>query len=344
MFPLADHPLGRNDLRQCLRIATAATLGFTICKLFDWNYGVFFTVYPVLLVGLVPVFNAHVARQFVAAAMINSVEVGLIAGFFSHLPLVMTLVVFALFFVRFRLMSRGLLFLFGASSLVSLSVMFHFASYETTDLHDMLTSNVVASSMAVVLAALVTYLFPDVEPRKPPPRVHKPANRIRHETLIGTIAATLSFVVFQVLDLEDSLSAQVASILILFPMHYRGVIIAARWRAMGIILGCCFGLVVQLVLYDFSDQLLLVVPLLWVCLMIGARMHVTEKVGSGVGFGTMTTVGILFGQYLEPNQDLVYSDLYRILSVCVSLVVTVTVVFILHLLLNRFPSTRLEID
>lgn len=39
---LWDHPMSENDFRQCLRIATGATIGFTLCKLFGWNYGVFF--------------------------------------------------------------------------------------------------------------------------------------------------------------------------------------------------------------------------------------------------------------------------------------------------------------
>ncbi len=337
---LIGHPLTPNDLRQCLRAATAGTLGFLFCKIFDWNFGVFFTVYPVLLVGLLPVFSRHIARQFIAAAMINSVEVGLIAGFFSHMPLVMTIIVFGLFFVRFRLMSRGPMLLFGVSSVISLSVMFNFASYPTTDLHDLLISNVVATWLSVLIAASVYFLFPDTQARQPPPPMVKTPERIRHETLIGTILATLSFLVFQTMNLHDSLSAQMASILILFPLHYRGIIVAARWRVIGVILGCCFGLLVQLLLYDNFHMLLLVLPLLWVGLMLSGRMHVTEKVGSGIGFGAMTTIAILFGQYLQPNQDLVYNDLYRISSVSVSLVVTLAAVYLAHSLLNLFSATR----
>ncbi len=52
-----------------------------------------------------------------------------------------------------------------------------------------------------------------------------------------------------------------------------------------------------------------------------------EKVGAGVGFASITTIGIMFGQNLHPYQDLVFSDLYRITSVTVSLVVTLTLVF-----------------
>ncbi|MGL6122872.1 MAG: DUF2955 domain-containing protein, partial [Shewanella sp.] len=40
---LRHSPLTANDLRQCLRIATGATIGFTLCKIFGWSNGVFFT-------------------------------------------------------------------------------------------------------------------------------------------------------------------------------------------------------------------------------------------------------------------------------------------------------------
>ncbi|MDP0902149.1 hypothetical protein Q6259_26555, partial [Klebsiella pneumoniae] len=54
----------------------------------------------------------------------------------------------------------------------------------------------------------------------------------------------------------------------------------------------------------------------------------------------ITTIGIMFGQNLNPYQDLVFSDLYRITSVTVSLVVTLTLVFLMHRLLNCFAATR----
>ena len=43
----------------------------------------------------------------------------------------------------------------------------------------------------------------------------------RHEALLGATVATASFVAFQCLDLKDSLPSQVASILILVPVHHR---------------------------------------------------------------------------------------------------------------------------
>jgi hypothetical protein len=63
----------------------------------------------------VPVFNRHVAKQFIFSAVLNCVEMVLIIGYLSKWPLMMTLVVFGLYVMRFRFMSKGPLFLFGSA-------------------------------------------------------------------------------------------------------------------------------------------------------------------------------------------------------------------------------------
>ncbi len=159
--------MSANDLRQCLRIAGGGTLGFFVCKLMNWDYGSFFGVYPMLLLGLTPVINLHIVRQFLANSVVISVEVLVLYGLFGDRPLLMTPIVFGLFVYRFALMARGPLFFFGALSSVFLSMLLHFASYPDVDLFDMLASNMVATWLTVAIAVLMFYLFPDVEPRSP---------------------------------------------------------------------------------------------------------------------------------------------------------------------------------
>ncbi|GEM_PF-4147427 len=210
-----------NDFRQTLRIALAGTLALSISSFYNVQYGVFFVVYPLMLVSLVPVFNAHVARQFIFSSVINCIEMVLIIGFLSHWPVIMTLVVFALYVVRFRFMSQGPLFLFGSMGVVCQSTMLNFMSYPTNDWHVLFFSNIEACVLAVCLSALLHYLIPDVEPRMRPPVIEKDAARIRHESLLSGTVATLIFIVFQVCNLSDSLSALMAGVLSLFPMSYR---------------------------------------------------------------------------------------------------------------------------
>ncbi|VTN13714.1 Protein of uncharacterised function (DUF2955) [Raoultella terrigena] len=293
-----------NDFRQTLRIAVAGTVALSISTFYDVQYGVFFVVYPLMLLSLVPVFNRHVARQFIFSAAVklrgNGADRRLsvaVAGDYDAgglRPLRDALSFY----------EPGPLFLLGSMGVVCQSTMLNFMSYPTSNWHTLMFSNIEACVMAVALSALLNYLIPDVEPRQPPPRIEKDAARIRHESLLSGSVATMIFVVFQICDLSDSLSALMAGILILFPMHYRGAVISSIWRVVGVVLACLYILVVQLLIYDFSNHMVLMMPLIALGLAFSARLHVMEKVGAGVGFASITTIGIMFGQNLHPDQDL----------------------------------------
>lgn len=331
--------LEANDVRQCLRIAFGGMLGFLLCKVMGWNYGAFFVVQPILLLGMVPVINGHLVRQFVANMLLVSLSVLIVQGLFGDKPVPMTLLVMGMFAVLFGQMSRGANFFFGAMSVVNMSMQLHFASYPQADIGDIVASNLMSVVSTLFIAMLMQVVFPDVEPRKPRPALHKTASTHRHEVILATIVATLSFIVFQVFNLQSGLSAQVASILVLFPLNWRGAGPAGWNRALGTLVGCNLGLVVQLVLMDHFDVLPFVAAGLWGCLMLFARVHLLEG-GSGAGFAALTTMAILFGQYLTPRQDLFYSDLYRFWSLSLSVLLSLSAVYLLHLLLDRFASTR----
>ncbi|MDG5500193.1 DUF2955 domain-containing protein [Marinobacter sp. BGYM27] len=334
--------LNGNDLRQCLRIAFGGTLGFMLCKIMGWNYGAFFTVTPILLLGLVPRLNGHVIRQFLANMTLVSVAVLVLQGLFGDKPIPMTLVVIALFAVLFREMARGPNFLFGAMSIVNLSMQMHFASYPQADVFDIVTSNMMAVLLTLVIAGLMQSLFPDVEPRQPRQMPKKPLSNQRHEVILATTVATLSFVGFQVMDLQGSLSAQVATILVLFPMNWKGAGPAGWNRAIGTLVGCNFGLLIQFVLMNHFSVLPFIALGLWLSLMLFARYHMLEGGMSAAGFSALTTMAILFGQYVSPQQDLIYSDLYRFSSLAVAVLLALMAVYLMHHLLNRFQSTRLQ--
>lgn len=331
--------LDENGLRQCLRLACGGTLGLFICKLMNWDNGSFFCVYPMLLLGLVPTLNAHLIRQFLAQAVLVSLETLVIYGLFGDRPLLIVPLVFLAFLWRFALMARGPLFLFGALGCVFLSMQLHFASYPDTHLYDLVASNLVAAGLTVLIAWLMFYCFPDAAPRAPRVLPEKDLPSRRHEAVLGASLATLSFMLFQTFDLRDSLSAQIASILVLFPMHWHGIRFAGRIRALGTLLGCVIALSLQLLLYDHYDVLPLVTSLYWIAAFFCARVHVLEG-AQGVGFGALTTLAIVFGQYLTPSHDMMFSLAYRLSSVCVAVFVTLLAVFVLHRLLNRFAATR----
>lgn len=334
------HPLSRNDLRQCLRTATGATIAFALCKYFNWQNGVFYTVTPVLLLGIIPQINKSLALQIIASSVMCGLELGLLYGMLGDKPMLIIPVICGLFYYRFRAMSIGRLFLFGSSGVLNFSIMLNFASYPSTDIFQLIGDNVYSSVLAVIIAYLMHMVWPDVDPRAAPPAVDKSPQRIRHETMLGTGMAVMCFLIFQTFDLQDSISAQATVVLMLFPMHWNGMMSYARKRAIGTLFGVSFGIMVQFILYDWSNLLILVIPCLWIGLLLFSQVHVTEARGSGVGFGCMTTLGILFGQYLTPTNDIWFSALYRLSSIGIAIVMTMFVATFLHKLLNQFESTR----
>ena len=54
------------EQRRLLRIALGSCIGFSLCKIMNWPYGIFFAVFPMLLLGMVPMFNRMVAGCTVA--------------------------------------------------------------------------------------------------------------------------------------------------------------------------------------------------------------------------------------------------------------------------------------
>jgi hypothetical protein len=330
-----------NGLRQCLRIAFGSLLGFLLNEWMNWNYGVFFTVFPMVLLGIVPMLKAPIIIQFLAGAVFNCIEVILVVGLLYDMPIIMLGLAFALFYMRFGLMARGpMLFLFGAHGVLSTGIMYHFASYAQFDLFDLTASYLVASLLTVAIALLMYQLFPDVEPRRPPSPPAKSASQRRHETLMGAITVTVTLAVFLVFDLLDSLSAQASIILILFALNYPGVRLSARNRLVGTLLGSALALAIQLLLYTYSTNLLLVSVLYWLGLMLFARAHVLGSGAASVGFAGLTSMGIIFSQYLTPSQDIVYNTVYRLTSVGVALVIGILFITGVHWLLNRFETTR----
>lgn len=335
--------LTQDQFRQCLRISLGSLIGFGFAHLTQWSTGLFFCVYPVLLLGMVPRFSTHASLQFVAASLVNVVEVYVLAGMFGDQPLLMTPLAWSLFAIRFYCMASGRFFLFGANGLVSSSVLFHFASYPDMDFGGMAKANVAASLLTVAVAWLLCGLFPPKQAAAPPSPPQKSPEQLRHQVLLGSTVATVSFLVFQIFDLRDSLSAQVTTLLMLFPMTYAGALQYGRARAVGVLLGCNAALLIQLLLYDWYSNWLLVGPLYWVALMFFARRHVREGV-SGVGFAGATTIVVIFGQYLLPQQDAIYQTLYRFSSITVAVVVALTVIYIVHKMLNLLPATRYTVS
>jgi hypothetical protein len=314
------HPFNR-----VLRLAFGASLALLLAKLTNSDqWGVFYVISPVLLLGLIPRLTPFVILQYLSANLLAGAMV-LLYSWLGALSVLMTLLVFGYFLWLFRLMAQGSYFVFAAIAIINGSIFLHFASYPAMDPGQMLSNALLAVLLALLICGLMLSLFPLPEtPLQLPPA--KSIAEQQQQSLVAALLATLSFICFQLLDLQDSLSAQASSILILLPLSFSGIIQAGLKRAFGVLLGSAYAIVAQLLLYDHYQHLPLTMLAFFIGMLLFARAQQLEGPGSGVAFGAMTTMAIIFGQYLKPDQDFMYSALYRISSVTVAVLLTLLLV------------------
>lgn len=330
--------LGEDAWRQACRIALGSALGLAVVKAADWPFGVFFGLYPVLLLGLVPIFRLPIAVQFLASSVVSIAMANALAVLGNASPVLAITVFFAFSLWCFRLMAKGQFFLLGALSMVTTSVLVHLASYPPVPKGDLFTAQFIASVLAVFISALVHALLPERR-AFPRPSGQKPPALVRHQMLLGAVCATASFIVFQVLDLSDSLSAQAATVLILFPMTLAGGRSAAWTRVAGTLIGTVFALAMQLVLYTHLSQAVFIVALYGIGMLLFAVMHVRENAGPAVGLSAATAIAVLIGQ-LPPTGDLYGVSLYRLSSVAVAVLAMLLCIFAVDTFLRWYLGDR----
>lgn len=299
-----------NDLCQCLCIVGGGILGFFVCKLMNWDYGLFFGVYLMLLFGLMLVINLYIVCQFFVNLVVISVEVLVLYGLFGDWLLLMMFIVFGFFVYCFVLMVCGLLFFFGVLSLVFFLMLLYFVSYLDVDLFDMFVSNMVVIWLMVVIVVLMFYLFFDVELWLLCQVLVKDVFSWCYEMLFGVMVVILFFVVFQIFDLKDLLLVQIVLILVLFFMYWKGVYFVGCICVFGMLFGCVLVVGLQVLFYDYYDILFFVVLLLWILVMFCVCIYMLENGVLGIGFGVLIILVIVFGQYLMLIYDMMFSVFY----------------------------------
>lgn len=328
--------------RQSLRIALGSTLGLLLAKVMAWPFGAFFAVYPILLLGLSPVLNGNVIAEFLGSSVAALLAAVAIVHLGASSPVSAALLFLGVSAICFSLMASNRAFLFGALCAVALSVLVHLGSHPTTPQQDLFMAQAVASGCSVAIAALMHALLPS-PPRPPPSPPQKPPSMLRHQTLVGTICATLSYIAFQIFDLQDSLSAQAATVLILFPMGLQGSMRAAWTRVKGTLAGSAIVLALQVFLQGNLVELPILVPFYLAAMLLFAVMHARENlkgpVGPATGFGGATALAVLLGQ-LSPATDLYGVSFYRVSSVITAVVTALVAIYATSWFLNLFPTTR----
>ncbi|HWL71957.1 MAG TPA: DUF2955 domain-containing protein [Geminicoccus sp.] len=336
--------LSANDWRLACRMASGAFAGWTLATLLSLPYAAFYAVYPLVLIGLSPALDRHIALQFLVAAPTGMIAAGIMLGVFSVHPVLMTASYLAFVIVCFRLMtSPRRLFMFGAISLSVCSALVHYGSYPEVSWQQLFWA-VGGSLVFSVASYLLSFaVFPDVEPRTPRAPPPRSAAQRHHLVLLCAVGATGSFVFFQIFEASDSLSAQMATVLILLGLSHEGIWSAGYARLHGSVVGSVHATLAQLAISGHSGFWPLTACVFLIGLLWFSADHARSRTGPGKGFAAVTALAILFGQ-LQPSDDLIQNSLYRGVSVVISISLMLVFILLLHHMLNRLPATRWSND
>lgn len=136
----------------------------------------------------------------------------LIVGFLQPYPLLMTVAVGIMLLFKCHAMHYKASYLFGYTGLLVGSILLNFGSYPTFDLENFIIGVWVAAIMMVPICAMAFYLFPDpIEAHTPILKVEgqsKDPRDMLEQTALGWMVAMIVFLIFEIANLNDSLSAQ----------------------------------------------------------------------------------------------------------------------------------------
>ena len=318
---------------KSLRIWFGCSLGLGLSILFDWSYGFFAVMMPLFILGKMEKFNlaAHVL-VLISALWATIVPTLLVDTFQSH-PVLLTVSVGIVMLINCIAMMKQSTYLFGFIGLFVGSIVLSFASYDFIDIEDFNVNLWVVSLSNIAVCALSYFLFPSdasIQTEQVETPIKQDLDYIA-QVALGWCVSMTAFVVFQVSDLYDSLSALASIVIILTPMTLAGAMGVAKIRIIGTALGCIAGATIQILLgHWFSNGLLF-----WLSITIamGLFCHWQTKglIKGALGFSAMSALTVPLTTTLIPEkQDAFFSILYRFSSIFVSVALTVMVIWILH--------------
>ncbi|WP_415641138.1 DUF2955 domain-containing protein, partial [Shewanella violacea] len=324
-----------------LRIWFACVLGVTISTLLGWSNAMFMALFPVFVLVNLNRWNTGLFVQFILSVLWVGIQVSLIIGFLQPYPVLMLIAVgIMLLFKCFAMRSKST-YLFGYIGLLIGSIFLNFGSYQAFDLENFIVGIWIATLMTVPICGLAFYCFPDPVVDKPTMSVQaqdRDPQAILEQTALGWLVAMAAFIVFQVANLNDSLSAQASILVILAPMTLVGSAMAAKIRIIGTVAGCMAGMAIQLVLYNMSDNPVLYILSYAIAAGIFCRWLAKDAVWAGIGFSAISALTIPLTKTLVPGQqDAFFAIIYRTSSILVAVVATSVMIWLAYKLIKAMP-------
>lgn len=331
---------------KTLRIWFGCSLGLAMSMIFNWSYGFFAIIVPLFILGRIDRFNLSALLMVFFSAVWTTLQATFLLEYLQFHPSLMIIAVGIMMLAKCIAMMNQKTFLFGYIGLIVGSIVLNFASYDFMDIEEFNVNMWVMTFCNIFICALAYWLFPEPESATPQAEMSTPVKRdidYISQVAMGWIVAMAAFIIFQVADLYDSLSAQASIFIILTPMTLAGSLGMAKIRIVGTALGCIAGMAVQLILGSWYGSGLL----FWLAFTIAMGpfcLWLTKgQIKAAIAFSAMSALSVPLTTSLVPEQkDAFFSILYRFSSIFVAVLLTAMVIWVVHhwirLMLLKHPE------
>jgi hypothetical protein len=268
------------------------------------------------------------------SAVWSTVQATYIVEFLQFHPTLMIAAVGIMMLFKCVAMMNQKTYLFGYMGLLVGSIVLNFASYNFMDIEEFNVNLWVIAFSNIFVCALAYWIFPEPESQCEQAEISTPVKSdidYISQVAMGWVVAMTAFIVFQVADLYDSLSAQASILIILTPMTLAGSMAMAKIRIIGTALGCLAGMSVQLILGSWYGHGLL----FWLAFVIAMGpfcLWLTKgQIKAAIAFSAMSALSVPLTTSLVPEQkDAFFSILYRFSSIFVAVLLTAMVMWVVH--------------
>ena len=329
---------------KVMRIWFVCSFGMALSLIFDWDFGFLAIITPAFVLNLEKQYGLAFPVMLVFSIIYSSIEATFIYDFFQAHPLLLTGMVAITMLVKCIAMMHQVTYLFGFMGIFIGSMTYNFASYDFFDITDFNVNMWIISVVTIGSYLLSHLFFPDPKDHQAP--ADPPDTRTERDKIaqvaMGWAITMLLFIVFQTMDLFDSLAALVSIVIILSPLNLQGSIGMGKVRVIGTGLGCLGGLIVQFVLGKWFGN-----PLLfWLAftIVMGGISSLFAKgmIPSAIAFSAISALSVPLTTALVPEQqDATYNILYRFSSIFVAVLAATTAMYLIDRQINRLvkPAT-----
>lgn len=319
---------------KTLRIWFGCSMGLALSMVFGWSYGFFAIMMPLFILGRMDRFSLPSLLMVFFSAVWSTVQATYIVEFLQFHPTLMIAAVGIMMLFKCVAMMNQKTYLFGYMGLLVGSIVLNFASYNFMDIEEFNVNLWVIAFSNIFVCALAYWIFPEPESQCEQAEISTPVKSdidYISQVAMGWVVAMTAFIVFQVADLYDSLSAQASILIILTPMTLAGSMAMAKIRIIGTALGCLAGMSVQLILGSWYGHGLL----FWLAFVIAMGpfcLWLTKgQIKAAIAFSAMSALSVPLTTSLVPEQkDAFFSILYRFSSIFVAVLLTAMVMWVVH--------------